>query len=326
MNRLYNTTTKVYPKSDKLYDFIVKNITLAAISNFIFSLPNSLFPQPQQQQQQQNSSDTLNIDENNMSSSMNDTNLPITGICLISKPGNVPTGYQCIRKVFDDQSRDADLMADSLLERKDRFVCITRIFPLAGNKTLVLEDVKLINERESPPPGYYGLLETIDTRAKGTAKRTICVKLADRQAGMKCICDIIFLYHSKRPPAFYTSIGDINGLQMYVKEGTVPPFRAPSSSQASSHLYPNPMNDQSYYGPQQSYNTSEYSSTHTIPKKSDEKDILEGIPFTINPKYLNGNRNGANNLSGLDSFRILSPYEIEQYFNYDFNLERSFMS
>ena len=34
------------------------------------------------------------------------------------------------------------------------------------------------------------------------------------------------------------------------------------------------------------------------------------------------NRNG-NDLSGLDSFRILSPYEIEQYFNYDFNIERS---
>jgi len=29
---------------------------------------------------------------------MMDSNLPITGICLVSKPGNVPTGYQCIRK------------------------------------------------------------------------------------------------------------------------------------------------------------------------------------------------------------------------------------
>ncbi len=29
---------------------------------------------------------------------MNETQLPITGICLVSKPNNVPTGYQCIRK------------------------------------------------------------------------------------------------------------------------------------------------------------------------------------------------------------------------------------
>ncbi|CAF3800599.1 unnamed protein product [Rotaria sp. Silwood1] len=262
-----------------------------------------------------------------MLASMNDTNLPITGICLVSKPNNVPTGYICIRKVSDDPSRDADLMTDSLLERKDRFVCITRIFPLAGNKTLVLEDIKLINERDTPPPNYFALLETVDTKAKGTVKRTICVKLVERQAGMKCICDVIFLYRSKRPPQFYTLIGDINGLQMCVKEGTVPPFRAPPPvplSQTSSNLYPNSMNEQSYYGSQQQYHTSENQYSNTIPKKSDEKDILEGIPFVINPKYLSGNRTGANNLSGLDSFRILSPYEIEQCYNYDFSLEQSF--
>ncbi|CAF1597596.1 unnamed protein product [Didymodactylos carnosus] len=50
----------------------------------------------------------------------------------------------------DDQQRDADLMADSLLERKDRFLCITRAFPLADNISQVLEDIKLINERDSP--------------------------------------------------------------------------------------------------------------------------------------------------------------------------------
>ncbi len=44
----------------------------------------------------------MNTAENNTdnisSSIMNDTNLPITGICIISKSTNVPTGYICIRK------------------------------------------------------------------------------------------------------------------------------------------------------------------------------------------------------------------------------------
>ena len=31
-------------------------------------------------------------------STMDERNQPITGLCLISKPNNVPTGYQCIRK------------------------------------------------------------------------------------------------------------------------------------------------------------------------------------------------------------------------------------
>ncbi len=29
---------------------------------------------------------------------MNETHLPITSICLVAKPNNVPTGFHCIRK------------------------------------------------------------------------------------------------------------------------------------------------------------------------------------------------------------------------------------
>mgnify|MGYP000454042436 CR=1 FL=1 len=47
---------------------------------------------------------------------------------------------------FDEQSRDADLMADSLLERKCRFLCITRVYPLAGNQANILEDIKLSSD------------------------------------------------------------------------------------------------------------------------------------------------------------------------------------
>ena len=155
----------------------------------------------------------------------------------------------------DDTNRDADLMADSILERKDRFVCITRSWPLtdmrtlAGDRALVLEDIKLINERDNPPANYTVLAYTSDTREKGTAKRLICVKMVERQGGMKCICDIIFLYRSKRPPQFYTLIGDINGLQMCVKEGTVPALHVQHHHQYQKHnqiLYPNPLTGQVY--------------------------------------------------------------------------------
>ena len=210
-------------------------------------------------------------------------------------------------------------MADTILERKDRFLCITRAYPLAGNRTLVLEDIKLINERETPSPQYTVLTHTVDTRDKGTAKRIICVKLIERQAGMKCVCDIIFLSRSKRPPQFYTLIGEINGLQMCLREGTVPALRPPPAI-PTSNLYPNPLDFQR----SSSMDTSEHSHLNTLTKKSDEKEILDGIPFEINPKYLVNNRNGANDLLGVDSFQILSPYELEQAFNYDFNLERSF--
>ena len=225
-------------------------------------------------------------------------------------------------------------MPDSLLERKDRFICITRAWPLADTRTptvdlaRVLEDIKLINERETPPMNYSPLSFTVDTREKGTAKKLICVKMVERQAGMKSICDILFLYRSKRPPQSYTLIGDINGLQMCVKEGTVPPMRAapPVPANNPSNLYPNPLTGSAYPPThQQQSQAPDYSTTMT--KKSEDKDILDGIPFEINPKYLAAMRSGrqGKDASGLEAFRILSPYEIEQYFNYDFNIERSAM-
>ena len=228
-------------------------------------------------------------------------------------------------------------MADSLLERKDRFLCITRLWPLvdmrtlASDRALVLEDIKLINERDTPPGGYNVLSFTYDTREKGTAKKSICCKMVDRQPGMKCITDVIFLYRTKRPPQFYTIIGDINGLQMCVKEGTVPVLPAQLSMQEpQSNLYPNPLTGANSYQTAQYGQrrlSMDYSNTSTLTKKTDEKEILDGIPFEINPKYLNAignNRNeNGNGLTGLDSFRILTPYEIEQYYNYDFRTEKS---
>ena len=218
-------------------------------------------------------------------------------------------------------------MADSILGRRDRFICITRIWPV-GEKmhTLVLEDIKLINERDNPPANYEVLSQTVDTNEKGTTKKLICIKMIERQTGMKCVCDIIFLYRSKRPPAFHTLIGEIHGLQMCVKEGTVPP----SMSQAQSNIYSDSMNNRSYSASsrQQSYQTSDYSNLNTLSKKSDEKELLDGIPFQINPKYLTtmNNQRSENDLSGLDSYRILSIYEIEQNFKYDFSTERSSIS
>ena len=271
---------------------------------------------------------------------MNEINQPITGICLVTKPDNVPTGYSCIRKskdhssfpsihhisfsrlAHDESTRDADLMADSLLGRKDRFVCITRSLPSnPQDRSLILEDIKLVNERDAPPMNYTVLSRTYDTQEKGTARKLICIKMADRQAAMTCICDIVFLYRSKRPPQSYTIIGDINGLQMCVKEGQVPPSRAPPV--VPNNIYPN-MNMNDMYRPPSNLhgNITEYGTTGTITKKSDEKEILDGIPFTINPKYLRS-ATTSNGLDDIESFRILNPYEIEQQYYYDFHVERT---
>jgi hypothetical protein len=227
-------------------------------------------------------------------------------------------------------------MPDSLLERKDRFVCVTRaigsIDPRLSSSEhgTIIEDIKLINERDNPPMNYSPIYHTIDTREKATTKKLICVKIVDRQPGMKCICDIVFLYRSKRPPQSYTIIGDINGLQMCLKEGTVPALRAPSNLPSMpSNIYANVNSNPVYTSmPYQKHAnvTSDYGAMNTLTKKSDEKEILDGIPFEINPKYLSSMKQGqVNNPQGFDTMHILTPFEIEQRFNYDFYTERALL-
>lgn len=197
-------------------------------------------------------------------------------------------------------------MADSFLERKDRFLCITRSYVLGNNLTPVVEDIKIINERETPPAQYFPLSSTADNFERGTSKRLICVKIVERQAGMKCICDIIFLYRTRRPPQFYTSIGEINGLQMCVKEGTVPPLRIPLVHQPISS------------------STNDHAMIGTTTKKSDEKEMLDGVPFEINPKYLRSiDPFASDDLSEVDRFVHRSTSDIQHSFSYDFHLERS---
>jgi len=216
-------------------------------------------------------------------------------------------------------------MADSMLGRKDRFLCITRLYPLndpritSNARALVLEDIKLVNERDPVPPSYTALSYTVDTKEKGTSKRIICVKMGDRQSGMPCICDIIFLYRTKRPPQSYTLIGEINGLQMCTKEGSVPAMNiASTENEIQSKIYPNSSTGHVHQ-------STDYSNTSTLMKKADEKEFLDGIPFEINPKYFNNIRNqqASNGLPNVESFRILSAYEIDDKFRYTFTTENS---
>ncbi|OWA54342.1 hypothetical protein BV898_18750 [Hypsibius exemplaris] len=54
---------------------------------------------------------------------------PITGLCVVSSKQACPIGYRCEDKTYDQQS-DADLWKDSFLTKKERYLCMTRFFPL----------------------------------------------------------------------------------------------------------------------------------------------------------------------------------------------------
>jgi hypothetical protein len=208
-------------------------------------------------------------------------------------------------------------MVGTIFDRRDRFLCIerTQAYLSNGCPAYVIEDIKLINERDSPPENYQILTQTVDTLEKGTVKRLICFKLVERLFGLTCIHDILFLYRSKRPPQFYAIIGDINGLQMCVKQGTVPSLQVDTSKfDSDSHYLSAQYDCLSAFG-----TTSRENS-----RKSDEKDLVNDIPFEIHPKYrCKSDHSILSNIDNLSTYVIMSAYDIEERFHYDFNLERS---
>ena len=96
---------------------------------------------------------------------------------------------------------------------------------------------------------------------------------------------------------------------MCVKEGTVPALRPPAN------LYPDVASP---------HQPAEHSNAGgTLSKKCDDKDMLDGIPFAINPKYTQANEVSTRHTSDGDGFRVLSIHDIERQFDYNFDLERS---
>ncbi|XP_013395839.1 multivesicular body subunit 12B-like [Lingula anatina] len=148
---------------------------------------------------------------------------PITGLCIVSDKSACPAGYSVIARCHDS-NEEADLWKDSFLRKKiTRFLCITRVFPLAnGALNNVLADIAVINENDNMPAQFSRIEYTQNSGDKALKKKVLCVKMVSRTSANDAISEIIFLSKLKRPPTGYTLIGDINNLLLCTKISPVP--------------------------------------------------------------------------------------------------------
>lgn len=150
-----------------------------------------------------------------------DSNLPITGVCVISDPTKCPPNYEVIDKTFDKQD-DADLWRDSLFSRRVmRYLCVEKQIPSPSQDVLV--DVTLINEKDLPPPGFTVLDYTHDNRERATKKKYIGVRWMVPSMTSDAITDLILVTrYQRRAPIGYTMVGDVNNMSLCYKMGRVP--------------------------------------------------------------------------------------------------------
>ncbi|XP_076455163.1 multivesicular body subunit 12B-like [Babylonia areolata] len=264
------------------------------------------------------------------------SDLPITGICVVTDPNNTPSDYTVIDRTFD-KSEDADLWKDGLFGRRTmRYLCVERSVPDMTKDVLI--DVAFINEKDPIPPGFTVVENTVDTREKALKKKLLCGRWMLPSMTNDAITELIFLSRSTRkPPPGYTLVGETNNMALCYKMGrlakpnTQPPQvqQPPPPQQATTvqgyTQQPFNMNPLNSNLPYPSNNSS--SGGTATPRRVEASGSLMGtvnapicgVPWQLNPRF--------QTLAELQrltipEIRYKSIMDIEREYEYDFKMER----
>uniref|UniRef100_A0A8D9EID4 Multivesicular body subunit 12A n=1 Tax=Cacopsylla melanoneura TaxID=428564 RepID=A0A8D9EID4_9HEMI len=262
---------------------------------------------------------------------------PITAISVLEDVQKCPSSYTVISKTLDQDS-DADMWRESaFLFRKTRYLCVSKT---EGIPDYIVENICIINEKETPPDGYCLIARTIDSDQRAWRKRQICYRLTKRSLAKSCISHISFQAKSKKPLEGYCSAGDLNGLTLCYKQG------ANVNETPSDHLYPLTPSRNSIIGPTSPYENippatrkqrapsppnyqqvEDLKPSRPAPRPPPSNyatigpdDGLHGVPFVLNPLI---NNSLDNVVKSVPKMPVKTAEEIDQEFSYDFTLEKS---
>lgn len=281
---------------------------------------------------------------------------PITSIHVVEDPDKCPPGFFVVSRTHDQDS-DADLWREGRLlgRRVTRYLCLSKTEGIAD---YIVETVIVINEKELPPDGYSVLTRTADSELRAWRKRQLCYKLSKPSLAKSVVTDIIVLSRMKRAPEGFSLAGDINGVTVCYKCGSINKegSKAISPSQLKYSLTPDstaqspPPVPPRY--PKSSVNGVAYPSvpiespsldysnhvglkpSRPAPKPPSTSETqtspgkyatiaaysgLEGVPFILSSSIL---MLPEGSLSQLPVIKSKSKYQIDQEYHYDFRIER----
>ncbi|XP_050701179.1 multivesicular body subunit 12B-like [Eriocheir sinensis] len=160
---------------------------------------------------------------------------PITSVCVVEELSGCPPNFTAVSKTHD-QDIDADLYKDGFFRRVTRYLCHSKVDGYMG---YVVEQLAIVNDRDSRPTGYTIVEQTFDTSQKAFKKKQLCFKQVPQSMASQTITDIIILSRSKMAPEGFSLVGEMNGLCICVKCGPAPAsssYNKPGGQPASSSL------------------------------------------------------------------------------------------
>ncbi|XP_032075889.1 multivesicular body subunit 12A-like [Thamnophis elegans] len=168
--------------------------------------------------------------------------------------------------------------------------------------------------------------EFLDLKTSVSKKKRLCIKLIPMGVAETAVCDVMLSSKSKVIPN-YIRIGEISGFALwYKKEHINKPKPLPKPRSISLEMN------------QLSLETANVDSLSigskrqtTIKKNESIYDTsnaygisaIDGVPFTLHPKFENNVTRGATALSIFKNFHIKSLADIEKEYHYSFVVERT---
>lgn len=241
---------------------------------------------------------------------------PITAIAIVEDPKKVPENYTVINRTFD-QDQDADLWRDSnfLKRRNTRYLCISRKPAETG---LVIDQIKVISEKELAPPGYSCLYRALDSGQKAWRKKQLCFRFNKKET-TKAITDIIVCYRTLTSPDNFHLSGNLNGLYIYYKMGNT---QTSEPSTPVTALYPH------ISGNGDNENIPSLNEANDQPVQNNLQKTgttgsqifgLEGVKFDLSNqiKYLL-----SENKVKIPKIKERTLEDLDNEYNYDFQLEK----
>ncbi|XP_015744892.1 multivesicular body subunit 12A [Python bivittatus] len=207
------------------------------------------------------------------------------------------------------------------------YLCFTSSITTSNPAGDVLYDVMILSEKSLLPSGYSYAKEFLDPKTSISKKKRLCVKLIPMGAAETAVCDIILSSKSKVVPN-YMRIGEMSGFALWCKKEHIHKPK-PLPKPRSFSLDMNQLSLENVDAPSEKPFGSKRQATikrhETIYDASNACGIsaIDGVPFTLHPKFENSVTHGTTALSVFKNFHIKSLADIEEEYDYSFVVERT---
>ncbi|CAH1380953.1 unnamed protein product [Tenebrio molitor] len=243
-------------------------------------------------------------------------NKPITAIQIVENLDKCPKGFHPISRTYD-QDQDADLRESSIFKSSSaRYLCVSKT---EGLPDFVVQEIFVLTDKFNPPRGFSLLNRTVDSEQKAWKKKQLCYKLVNAKEAKVAITDIIVCSRLKKAPEGFKLAGELNGVTVCFKMGNVQDSQT-SPDANSRNVAGSPPDRPSRPAPPLAGGGPMYPSIGTeggdhdyeilkppgyptrpaprppppVPRQNSATattvstvNNLDGVPFVINPKFLN---------------------------------------